>query len=216
MPESSINILDRRRLFALWPLAMLMRLWSRTIRIDAEGEEVTVLQDVSEPVIVLFWHNRLFLIPELRRRFCSDRAICGLVSASKDGAWLAAFFHLMGVQTVRGSSSRRSREAVSELAGCLARRIDVAITPDGPRGPIYSFKPGPAILGRRSGARFLLVGLTFSSAWRLKSWDRFILPRPFSRVTLRCRLLNPGALPEDFSECAEALRAELASLASDE
>lgn len=89
---------------------------------------------------------------------------------------------------------------------------DVALTPDGPRGPVYSFKPGASILIRRSRVRVLMVGFRFSSAWRLKSWDQFYLPRPFSAVRIVTRAVSPGELSSDFEQCTEGLRKSLLEL----
>jgi len=161
---------------------------------------------------VVFWHCWLFIASEGHRRFRGKQPTYGLVSASKDGAWLAAFFELVGLHSVRGSSSRRGREALQELREVLAAGNDVALTPDGPRGPMFSFKPGAAILARRSGVRLLLVGVRCPTAWSAKSWDQFRVPLPFSRITLRSEFVSPQELPEDLSECAEVLRNRLIAL----
>ncbi len=190
-------------------------MWTRTVRFELTAEARGHLSDTSAPTVLLFWHNRLFLAGEVYRRFRHPRVTYGLVSASKDGAWLAAFFELVGLRTVRGSSSRRGREAMFELAARLSEGSDVSITPDGPRGPIYSFKPGPAILVRRSDARVLLIGSTSGAAWRLRSWDRFILPWPFSTVRIACRMIPAGSLPEDWKECSDVLRSALVDLNAD-
>lgn len=211
----SINFLDRRRRLILWPLAAGMRLWCRTLRMELPAEEELLLREMPSPVILLFWHNRLFMVAEARRRFRQQARAYGLVSASKDGAWMAAFLNLVGVGAVRGSSSRRGYEALRELQACLTEGGDVALTPDGPRGPMYSFKPGAAILTRRSKARVLLVGFDCRSAWKLRSWDRFRIPKPFSRVTIRCREVEVATLPKDLSACAESLGTQLAELAPD-
>lgn len=207
-----VNVLDGPRRLVLFPVACLVRVWGWTWRIDASAEEERLMRDVSEPTILLFWHNRLLLGAECHRRFRAGRSAYGLVSASKDGAWLAAFFELIGLGTVRGSSSRRGSEALQELVEHVREGSDVALTPDGPRGPVYSFKPGAAILARRSGARILLASAECSSAWRVKSWDRFFIPKPFSRVKLRCRMLHPRELPDDLTALAERLKEELSAL----
>jgi lysophospholipid acyltransferase (LPLAT)-like uncharacterized protein len=118
------------------------------------------------------------------------------VSASQDGAWLTAFFALAGLRTVRGSSSRMGREAAAALVEMLREGHDVGITPDGPRGPRYEVKPGAVIVARRARAPLLLVGGEFTSAWRLRSWDRFYVPVPFSRVRMRCELITVDQLAD--------------------
>jgi lysophospholipid acyltransferase (LPLAT)-like uncharacterized protein len=212
MSAIHVNELDFRRRLILWPVAALARLWGWTWRMEAAEEDQRRLRDGAEPTLFLIWHNRLFLVAETRRRFRSNRPIYGLVSASKDGAWLAAFFQMVGVRTVRGSSSRGGRQALRDLSARLAEGHDVALTPDGPRGPLYSFKPGAAILARRGKARVFLVHFDCESAWRLKSWDRFLLPKPFARVTFRCRPVQVETLPRDLTACAEVLRSQFLAL----
>jgi lysophospholipid acyltransferase (LPLAT)-like uncharacterized protein len=215
VPDLRINTLKTSRRLLLLPLWGLMRIWARTLRFECSEETRALLGDTSAPAVLLCWHNRLFLAAEIYQRYRRPRTTYGLVSTSKDGAWLAAFFDLIGLRTVRGSSSRRGREALLDLSARLAEGNDVALTPDGPRGPIYSFKPGAAILVGRSRARVLLFGSGYSAAWRLKSWDAFILPRPFSTVSLSCRLVDGADLPADFQQCAEVLRKALLELNTD-
>jgi lysophospholipid acyltransferase (LPLAT)-like uncharacterized protein len=192
-----------------------MRLWAGTLRIEASASDLALMRDTSTPTVLLFWHNRLFMAAEVYRRFRRPKPTFGLVSTSKDGAWLAAFFQLSGLGSVRGSSSRRGREAVLNLAVKLAEGNDVAVTPDGPRGPKYSFKPGPAMLIGRTGSRALLFGTSFASAWRLGSWDGFFLPRPFSKVTVCCRQMTASDLPAGFAAAAEVLRVRLTEMNGD-
>jgi len=92
---------------------------------------------------------------------------------------------VVGLHTVRGSSSRFGREALHSLAEKLEQGEDIGITPDGPRGPCYDLKGGGVILARKTRACTILLGLRFTKAWRLASWDRFYLPLPFSRIELR-------------------------------
>ena len=174
------------RRLVLWPLALLARLWSRTVRFEIAPEDLRNLSKCDEPVVFIVWHNRLFLIAEIARRFRPGRPIYCLVSASRDGAWLDAFFSMVGMRTVRGSSHNLGREAVGALIAKLREGYDIGITPDGPRGPRYDFKAGAFVVARRAGVPAMLLGLRFTSARRLKSWDGFCLPQPFSRVQLVC------------------------------
>lgn len=177
-----------------------MRLWTGTLRIRMDAATRERLCDFSEPTILVFWHNRLFVASEVYRRYRRTRTTYCLISASRDGAWLAAFMELGGMRAVRGSSSRRGREALHELQRRLGEGADVGITPDGPRGPAYSFKAGAPMLAARTGARVLLLNAAFSSAWRLRSWDGFFLPKPFSRVTLRARMTEASEAGEELAE----------------
>ena len=212
--EAAPHQISGWRRLVLSPLGLLVRLWSRTLRLEIEAQERAWFETRDEPVAFVLWHNRLFLVAEFYRRYRGGRPVYGLVSASQDGAWLTAFFSLVGMRAVRGSSSRGGREAATALVGVLRAGHDVGITPDGPRGPCYDFKPGALIVARQTGAPMLLLGAAFSSAWRLGSWDRFYLPRPFSRVRVRCvRVAADGR--EDRDAQAAALAARLRELNPD-
>lgn len=199
----------------LFPLRVIIWLWMRTLRYKISDKSRAALTDIDEPTVVIFWHNRLLIISEIFQRHRRDRPAYALISASKDGAWLAAFCALFRVRNARGSSSRRGSTALKELLTRLSSGGDAVITPDGPRGPIYSFKPGAAALVQRSQARVLLVGSRSPRAWRMKSWDRFIIPRPFSTVELECKFLSPHELPHEINACADTLRTTLLAI-SDE
>lgn len=198
----------------LWPLGLLARLWGATLRFEIDPAERRTFEMRDEPVAFVLWHNRLFLVAEFHRRYRGGRPVYGLVSASRDGAWLAAFFSLVGMRSVRGSSSQMGREAATALVAALRAGHDVGITPDGPRGPCYDFKPGALIVARHTGAPMLLLGGEFSSAWRLGSWDGFYLPMPFSRVRVRC-LRAVAKAGDDREATARELAARLAELNPD-
>lgn len=167
------------------------------------------------PVAFVLWHNRLFLASEIHRRFRPQRPLYALISASKDGALLTAFFGMVGgLEAVRGSSSNFGREAAAALVEAQRSGHDIGITPDGPRGPCYELKPGAVIVPRRTGAPVILIGGEFESAWQLKSWDRFYLPKPFSRVRLHCELIANEELA-DRDEAAARIQARLLALNRD-
>ena len=189
----------------LWPLGLFLRLWGRTLRFELSPSDQAAFEIWDRPVALVIWHNRLFIGSEIIRRCRRGRRFYGLVSASRDGAWLAAFFEMIGMGAVRGSSSRGAREAVSALIDVLKGGNDIGITPDGPRGPRYEFKPGGFIVARRAGAPLLLIGGEFQRAHALGSWDRFLVPWPFSRVILRCRRVHPADLPRDRTEALAEL-----------
>jgi len=137
------------------------------------------------PAIYCVWHNRLALCMELYFLFVRPLfpmpGLAGLVSASKDGALLAAIFERFAVQPVRGSSSRRGAQALLELSTWAERGYDLAITPDGPRGPCYRVADGAVALAQITGRP--LVPASYQLNWKitLKSWDRFQIPLPFAR-----------------------------------
>jgi lysophospholipid acyltransferase (LPLAT)-like uncharacterized protein len=213
-PAVAVHGIAGWRRVLLWPFGLLLKMWGRSLRFEVAPEDLKNYEKRDEPVALVLWHNRLFLSAEILRRFRHGRPAYALVSASKDGAWLAAFFSLVGMRTVRGSSSRLGREAASALVEMLRAGHDIGVTPDGPRGPCYDLKPGALIVARRTQAPLLVIGAEFKSAWRMKSWDGFYLPKPFSRVRMRCGLMSAEALA-DRDAAAVALRAQLLALNPD-
>lgn len=215
-PDASAQIhhLAGWRRVLLLPLALLVRAWTASLHFTYAGPARRHLEKIDEPVAFILWHNRLFLVAEIFRRHRQGRPLQALVSASKDGAWLTAFFSLMGIRAARGSSSRLGREAASALIEALRSGDDVGITPDGPKGPCYDFKPGGLIVTRRARAPILLLGAAFERAWQLRSWDRFYIPAPFSRVHLYCELVPPAEVAR-LSAPADTLRHRLLRLSPD-
>lgn len=201
------------RRLVLWPLAALLRLWARTLRFEMNATtQRNLARHDAEPVAFVLWHNRLFLAAEIFRRF-RRRPVCALISTSRDGGWLAAFFQLAGLRAVRGSSSKGGYDAARGLVAALRSGCDAGITPDGPRGPRYSFKPGAVVVARRAGAAVLLVGGRFHSSWRLRSWDGFCVPRPFSRVEVTCEYFSPNQVAHQSA--TETLAARLRVISPD-
>lgn len=145
-------------------------------------------KDFPQPIFCI-WHNRLALCVKLYfaygRRRPDSPGLAGLVSASKDGALLTAIFERFGVQPVRGSSSRRGAQALVEMSTWAERGYDLAITPDGPRGPRYVLADGAITLAQVTGLP--LVPASYHLNWKVsvKSWDRFQIPLPFARCVVR-------------------------------
>lgn len=207
---NSINEVRGAKRALLWLLAALLRVWGRTLRFEADAATCAALTKSDEPAAIVLWHNRLFLSAEIFRRYRYQRRVYGLVSASQDGAWLAAFYRMIGLTPVRGSSSRFGREAGKALIEVMRAGHDVGITPDGPRGPMYAVEPGVLVVARRNNAPMILLGAEFGPALRLRSWDRFYIPWPFSRIKMRCTVLpakNADGTKPGAAEVAAALRA---------
>ena len=203
----------------LWPLGWIMHLWGRTLRFRfrSEGDRVA-LGNQEKPAVILMWHNRLFLASEINRRFRNERKIFGIVSASKDGAWLAAFFRMMGMGAVRGSRHFRGTAAFRELLDKLKGGNDVAVTPDGSRGPCYEMKAGAFMVARMARSPVVLLCPNFTSAWRLNSWDGFYLPKPFSEVEVRCEFLgglDAAGVSKDKEEGAGELKKRMDGMTVD-
>lgn len=193
-PDATIHQVSGWRRAAAWPLAALTKVWGATLRLEMSAATRAVVEKCDEPVVFALWHNRLFLAAEIFRRHRHGRRLCALISASEDGAWLTAYFTQLGMDAVRGSSSRLGRQAATGMIEALRAGRDGGITPDGPRGPAYEFKPGAIVMVRASGAALILLGCRFSSAWRFRSWDGFCLPRPFSTLQVQAEVVPREAL----------------------
>jgi lysophospholipid acyltransferase (LPLAT)-like uncharacterized protein len=196
----------RRYLPAL--IVFLLRILAWTLRWRVDDRSGLMRPGVHGPLIGVFWHNRLLIVPMLHRRFFPWRREHCLTSPSKDGAIIAGVMAHFGVGAVRGSSSRRGATALREMAEVLAGGGDMAITPDGPRGPKYALHPGAIKLAQLTGVPVMPVHITYSRYWELKSWDAFRIPKPFARVDVI--FSEPIPIPADLDpEAFEAARANL-------
>jgi len=197
--------------FGFW----VLQIWARTLRYEVDDRAGVVSKPVTENYIGALWHNRLLIFPLVLRRFLPNRHGAALISASRDGDLLADAIHRFGYDVVRGSSSRLGASAILQLTEALAAGRDVVITPDGPRGPAYELGPGIIFLAQKTGATVLPMNLEFSHCWRLGSWDRFIVPRPFSKVrVLIGQLYRVGATntPDEFEAERLSLQNAMMSL----
>lgn len=194
--------LDGRR--ARWLVALayrLLQIWTRTLRFEIDDQAKVVGTPPNERYIGALWHNRLLLLPTILKRYLPNRQGAALISPSRDGALLADLVERFDYEVVRGSSSRQGASAVRQLAEVIASGRDVVMTPDGPRGPAYELGRGIVFLAQQSGAAVVSINLEYSSCWRLKTWDRFILPKPFSTVRVTFappHRVAPTATEEEF------------------
>ncbi len=160
----------------------LFRLWARTLRLQVEDPNNVVALVRDRPVIFAIWHNRLLMLPRVFDPCFPTRQSFGLISASGDGDLIAVFIERSGYGTIRGSSSRKGAIALRQLVETLAAGGNVLVTPDGPRGPVYQASQGVVFIAQKSGYPVVPIHMEYSSCWRLKSWDRFVVPRPFATL----------------------------------
>ncbi len=194
---------SRKSTFSGRAAGWLMRLYCATFRYDIEDRCGFSRGEVSGPVIYCLWHDGILSVPYAWRKICrKPRRLAVLTSASHDGAVLAHAMSVFGIDAVRGSSSRRAVAALVGMRKALREGSDICITPDGPRGPRHVVQPGVLKLAETGGAPLVPVHVECSSAWRLKTWDRFMIPRPFSRVRVIFdeALAVPAGLADDDFE----------------
>jgi hypothetical protein len=188
-------------------------LLATTLRWSWEDHSGVLAPDHHQPVIYAAWHNRILLSLHVFRRVTrgkSGRRLATLVSASRDGGLIAHVLGLFNAVSARGSSSRRGAQALRDLMRLARNGCDIAITPDGPRGPRYKAQEGIIVAAQFTGLS--IVPVTYHLPWKisLRSWDAFQIPLPFSRCHVT--LGKPLRIPRELSpEQLEGFRAELES-----
>ena len=157
----------------------------------------------KQQCIIALWHNRTFTPCYVYRyNIKHSVAMCMLTSASKDGALLTTVAEDYGMQTVRGSSHRRGVAGFRDMLRALATGCCMCITPDGPKGPRYKCHPGVVRLASVSGLPILPLCFDFSNCWRIsKAWDGFVIPKPFSKVTVVVQ--EPLYVPKDIDDATQ-------------
>lgn len=168
---------------AIFPLYLIVRLWQATLSLDADEESKRQIGDPKK-LIGLAWHDSIFFLPWAKRKLRAKSRMSGLVSASRDGSYLVAFFKFCRIGAVRGSSRGRSAASIIGLIDAVQNGSDIFITPDGPLGPAHRAKSGFFEIARQTNARILLIHVSPSRFKRLRTWDKFMLPLPFSKVKL--------------------------------
>ncbi|HEU6450768.1 MAG TPA: lysophospholipid acyltransferase family protein [Gemmatimonadaceae bacterium] len=138
------------------------------------------LRDAGKPVVFTLWHGEMLALLWHHR----GEGITVLISEHGDGEIIARIAEALGFRTVRGSTSRGAGRALLGMSRTVQEGGDVAFTPDGPRGPARRFAPGALIVAQRTGAPVITLAVSPTRAWRLKSWDRFVIPKPFSRIRI--------------------------------
>jgi lysophospholipid acyltransferase (LPLAT)-like uncharacterized protein len=159
-----------------------------SLRLTEEGRPaMQPLWDARRPLIYAVWHGRILMIPWLSARMSRThgaRSARVLASRSRDGEMMARFASRFGLSVVRGSSSRGGAQALRALAGAVRAGEDVAVIPDGPRGPRERLQAGVVVLASITGAPVVPLGFAARPAQHLASWDRFLVPYPFARAAL--------------------------------
>jgi hypothetical protein len=212
--EASLRFTFRQRLvLAVVPRVMWALLWlvGRTWRFETIAEEGALPFPRGEgvgPDIFCFWHQCVLPCTFYYRR-------CGatiIVSQSFDGELITRILELFGFHTTRGSSSRGARQGLMGLKKVLEDGGTAIFTADGPRGPIYRTKMGPIKLAHITGARIGAFHLQPERAWTMHSWDRFLVPKPFTRIVVswaRWTFVPTDLAESQFEQKREELNSRL-------
>lgn len=159
----------------------LVSLLARSWRTETRHEERwTALRDARLPHVFLLWHDALLPLLWHHR----GRGVTIVVSEARDGQYLADFARRIGYREARGSSTRGGVRALVGAVKALRAGGAAAFTPDGPRGPRRQLKGGVLVAAQRGGATVVPLHAGADRAWHLRSWDRFLIPKPFARVRI--------------------------------
>jgi lysophospholipid acyltransferase (LPLAT)-like uncharacterized protein len=221
MPVMSVTPLPRGRAVVAFLITLVMRFITGSLRYRWHFQPEVLVPD-SGPFIFAIWHNRCSLAPAIYKYVVKQRGdqrtLAAIVSLSRDGSVMARVMEHFGVQPVRGSSSRRGGLALLELATWSARGYDVAITPDGPRGPRYVVQTGAIKLAQITGRPIVPVSYRLNWKIRVNSWDRHMIALPFARMDFRsAELLSvpPEATEAHIEELRQELERRLLSITED-
>jgi lysophospholipid acyltransferase (LPLAT)-like uncharacterized protein len=158
---------------------VLVRLLGLTWRVRVSHDhDLRRFRAAKQPIVFMLWHGELLPLLYQHR----GEGIVVMISEHADGEIIARIAENLGFGTVRGSTSRGAARALLGAARAVKEGHDLAVTPDGPRGPAKSIAPGSAVVAQRTGAPVIGCAVAATRAWRLKSWDSFLIPKPFSVV----------------------------------
>jgi lysophospholipid acyltransferase (LPLAT)-like uncharacterized protein len=181
-PEQQFTVKQRLLLWMItWVGFLVIRLIGPTLRLGVSYEVGSPSSLDARPVIFSFWHSCIFPAMYAWR----NRQIRVLSSDSFDGEWTGRIIRKFGFVKVHGSSSRGAVRAVLGMRRAVEQGATVGFTIDGPRGPRFVAKPGPVLLARSTGAPMAAFHIAVENAWVLNTWDRVIIPKPFSRALMR-------------------------------
>ncbi len=196
--------------FGVGVAAFLIRCIGVTLRVRVADPDGILASPPAGAILFAFWHNRILMMPYLYNKLLPGRKLAVMISNSRDGQFITEVAGRFGIAGTRGSSSRGGGTALRQMARMLeSGESDVAITPDGPRGPVYRVQSGVVKLALQTGMPVVPVRCEYDSCWRMKSWDRFIIPKPFSRCHL---VVGPARTvnSDDYEKEGAALAAAMA------
>jgi lysophospholipid acyltransferase (LPLAT)-like uncharacterized protein len=183
---------------------VIARLLYATLRLRLENAERF---EPTGGAIFVTWHGRT-LIPATYLR---GRGYCALISLSRDGEMQNNFFRLLGYQTARGSTGRGGIKGLLQMARRVKGGGVLVMTPDGPRGPTHKVQLGVILMAEKSGAPIIPVAVSADRRWLMKSWDSYMLPKPFAKVPLLTG--EPIVVPPNLDDAGRRHYADLVEVA---
>ena len=193
--------------FAFWFITVYLRVIERSVRWRREYDpEAQSLIEGEKAFIACFWHGRMVMMSSAWT--APPERMHLLISTHRDGQLISQPIRKLGYKQIEGSSGHGGVHAFREMARVLRQDHVVAITPDGPRGPRMRVKPGVLKIAQLTGKPIVPLSGAVKSCWMLKSWDRFLIPKPFTKGLLSAG--KPITIAKDLNEAElEAIRLQL-------
>ncbi|BAF73138.1 lysophospholipid acyltransferase family protein [Sulfurovum sp. NBC37-1] len=152
----------------------------------------------EEQHVCVCWHGELFMSPQAYRKIHKTRPASAIISSHFDGSLIAGTLKLFHIRPLRGSTKKGARQVLLQAFKSIKAGEEVLITPDGPRGPRHSMSDGAVGIALKSGLPIFIMNFTAENYWQLKSWDRFVIPKPFSKVDFYLQSVSLEGM--DFEE----------------
>ncbi|HHS93088.1 MAG TPA: DUF374 domain-containing protein [Campylobacterales bacterium] len=147
--------------------------------------------------IAVTWHSELLITPQVYRHLRKKQATSAIISQHYDGEIIAKTLGFLQVSALRGSSKRGAKAVLIAAINAIKENFSVMITPDGPKGPRYSMSDGAVALAIRSNLPLMVVNYKAKSYWQLKSWDKFVIPKPFTQLDIYHQVISLSEMPKD-------------------
>ncbi len=196
---------------------LAIRLLFSTCRVQIEGLDVLVETVFQQKCIIMSWHNRLILLAEILSKYAPQFIYAALVSNSRDGELIAVIANSYKNGKAIRVAHNAKYQALQDLLKHIKNHDDVVvITPDGPKGPPYQVKPGVSLAAKATDAYVIPMSWTASSYWQLKTWDKLMIPKPFSTISVVFGKPVVFSKNQSFSYEEESLILQKALLASDQ
>ena len=160
----------------------------------------------DEQHIIACWHSDLLMIP-IYRHIRPHRAASAIISQHKDGEIVAKVLSYLSIKALRGSSRKGARKVLLEAFRAIREGDDVQISPDGPKGPRYHINDGAVALAQKGKLPIMIIGYRADRYWQLKSWDKFVIPKPFSKIDFYIQSISVEGL--EISEAKRVLHEKM-------
>jgi len=168
---------------------------------------------INEPIatqcMAITWHGELFIAPLVYRKLRKKQKTSAIISGHHDGELIARTLQLLNIKPLRGSSRKGAKAVLLAAIKSLKEGYSVMITPDGPKGPRHSMSDGAVALAQRANLPLMVVNFQADAFWQLKSWDKFVIPKPFTTLHIYHQILDVSSMEKD--EAKEYLKKQMST-----